>query len=307
VALDLNPAQVACLELRVAAYRTLAHPELLELVGSVPSGRRLQLYARCRAQLSPPARTFWDCRPREIVAGIGGAGRFERYLALFRRQILPLAHNDARVARLLRGGTAEECAAFFDKEWDTWRWRVLVRLFCSRAVVGRLGRDAAFFRHAEGGLATQLLGRLRHVLATQNPATNPYLHWMLTGRHGDTLPYALRAEHFDAIRDNLDRLELRVQSIEGFLEECGPRAFDRFNLSDVFEYISAPGTQQLLDRLAQAGRPGARLAYWNMLVARSRPSVLAHVLCPLEGVAERLGREDKVPFYSRFVVEEVYS
>ena len=33
VALDLSPAQLACLELRVCAYRNLAHEELLELIG----------------------------------------------------------------------------------------------------------------------------------------------------------------------------------------------------------------------------------------------------------------------------------
>src|SRR5688500_3254365 len=31
IALDLSPAQLACLELRIAAYRKLTHPELLEL------------------------------------------------------------------------------------------------------------------------------------------------------------------------------------------------------------------------------------------------------------------------------------
>ena len=31
-AVDLNPAQLAALELRVAAYRTLTHAELLELI-----------------------------------------------------------------------------------------------------------------------------------------------------------------------------------------------------------------------------------------------------------------------------------
>ena len=36
VALDLNPSQLACLELRVAAYRELDHPALLELIGSRP-------------------------------------------------------------------------------------------------------------------------------------------------------------------------------------------------------------------------------------------------------------------------------
>src|SRR3954451_3475426 len=40
IALDLSPAQLACLALRVAAYRELSHPELLELVGSRESPRR---------------------------------------------------------------------------------------------------------------------------------------------------------------------------------------------------------------------------------------------------------------------------
>src|SRR5438093_13196 len=62
LAVDLSPAQLACLELRVAAYRALSHPELLELLGSTPSARRKVLYGRCRPLLSPAARAFWDCR-----------------------------------------------------------------------------------------------------------------------------------------------------------------------------------------------------------------------------------------------------
>ena len=78
VALDLSPAQLACLELRVAAYRELSHRELLELIGSIPSRRRVALYHRCRSLLSAPVRDFWDAKPAEVAAGIGGAGKFER-------------------------------------------------------------------------------------------------------------------------------------------------------------------------------------------------------------------------------------
>src|SRR5438067_13593140 len=60
VAIDLNPAQLACLALRVAAYRELTHPELLELIGSTPSKRREALYRRCRPALATDARAFWD-------------------------------------------------------------------------------------------------------------------------------------------------------------------------------------------------------------------------------------------------------
>src|SRR4051812_18109949 len=77
VAVDLSPAQLACLELRVAAYRRLTPPELLELIGSTPSGRRSLLYRRCRDLLSPGACAFWDAHPVEVAHGIGGAGKFE--------------------------------------------------------------------------------------------------------------------------------------------------------------------------------------------------------------------------------------
>src|SRR5262245_27181355 len=63
IALDLSPAQLACLELRVAAYRELDHPGLLALVGSVPSTHRADLYKRCRPLLSAAARDFWDAHP----------------------------------------------------------------------------------------------------------------------------------------------------------------------------------------------------------------------------------------------------
>ena len=72
IALDLSPAQLACVELRVAAYRTLEHKELLELIGSVPSQRRLELYRRCQPLLGAAARTFWDARPADIAAGNRG-------------------------------------------------------------------------------------------------------------------------------------------------------------------------------------------------------------------------------------------
>src|SRR3954467_11432350 len=71
IALDLSPAQLACVELRVAAYRVLEHPELLELIGSTPSSspaRRTALCQKCRPLLSGPARDFRDAHPKEAGA-----------------------------------------------------------------------------------------------------------------------------------------------------------------------------------------------------------------------------------------------
>src|SRR6266568_6990416 len=77
LAIDLSPAQVAALELRVAAFRELKHPEVLALIGSLESDSRKGLFTRCRKHLSSAARDYWDQRPGLIEAGIGSAGRLE--------------------------------------------------------------------------------------------------------------------------------------------------------------------------------------------------------------------------------------
>ena len=128
-----------------AARRRLsraAHPELLELIGSRPSARREQLVRALPAALSP--------RPRAIL---GRARRRRRGRHRRRRQVRALlrAVPHARAAagplaaptslRCCAGAIAEERRAFYDEQWDTWRWRLLFRVFFSRFVMGRLGRD----------------------------------------------------------------------------------------------------------------------------------------------------------------------
>ena len=304
VAVDMNPAQIACLELRVAAYRALEHGELLELIGSRASARRPALYRRCRPLLGAAARAFWDARPDDIASGIGAAGRLERYLAFFRRRVLPAIHPRQRIERLLGGGSRAEREAFYDREWDTWSWRAVFRAFFSRTVMALAGRERSHFHYAERPLAAHLLARVRHACTALDPAANPYLYWILTGAHGPALPFALRAENFGPIRAHLDRLRWHCLPLEELLA-CSPaRAFDRCNLSDAFEYMSPGHFEVALRALLRACRPGARLAYWNLLVPRRRPDSLAARLAPLDAAARRLHGADKAFFYGDFVLEE---
>jgi S-adenosylmethionine-diacylglycerol 3-amino-3-carboxypropyl transferase len=305
VALDLSAAQLACVALRAAAYQALSHKELLELIGSRPSTRRAELYRRCRPLLSSQNGAFWDAHAAQIEQGIGAAGKFERYFQLFRDWALALVHRRRTVARLLEPRSRAEREAFYEEIWSNRRWRAMFALFFSRRVMGWLGRDPSFFRYVEGSVAERILARTRHALVELDPSRNPYLHWILTGTHGDALPFALRAENFEAIGACMDRLELRAAPLERFLAELGPRSVDRYNLSDIFEYMSEDNYRALLERLAWAGRPGARLAYWNMLAPRRRPESLAGVLAERRDVSSPLFLQDKAFFYSDFVVEEV--
>jgi S-adenosylmethionine-diacylglycerol 3-amino-3-carboxypropyl transferase len=311
VAVDMSAAQIAALELRVAAYRHLEYPAAMQLLGVQPAGQsneqRLDLYAHCRPLLSAPSQTYWDDHAADIRAGVVAQGRFERYLRLFSSRILPFIHPErVRNGLLQRRNLVARCN-FYTTVWDTWRWRLLFRFFFSRLVMGRLGRDPAFFRYTEGNIASNLLKRTRHALTLLDPTRNPYLQWILLGRHGSALPFALRPQNFQAIRRHLNRLEWHTLTIEEYLTEAKPIKFDGFNLSNIFEYMSLSAYHELLEQLVCKARPDARLVYWNLLAPRRRPTALASRLVSLDNLAATLHRQDHAFFYSALVIEQVVS
>ncbi|MBK1882289.1 DUF3419 family protein [Luteolibacter pohnpeiensis] len=306
-AVEMNPAQIACIQLRREAYLHLTHVEFLELIGSRPCNHRFDLYRRCRGGLEPDVQAFWDAKKEIIENGIGGCGKFENYFRLFRNYVLPLAHRKSRVNQLLiprdHGGRIQ----FYDKVWNHWRWRAIFQLFFSRKTMGALGRDREFFKYVEGSVADRILARTKHALVELEPSANPYLHWILTGTHGSHLPEALEEKNFHLIRSALEQGRFRIlnQPIEALFEQEPERRYDAYNLSDIFEYMNEENTGSLLEKIVEVSNPGARLAYWNMLAPRSRPERLSNKLKLLPELAEQLFQQDRAFFYSRFVVEEV--
>lgn len=304
IALDLSQAQLECVALRVAAYRHLTHDELLQFIGTRASDSRRELFRKCLPSLEQSTVSFWETRLSSVEKyGIGGVGKFEHYFRLFKNHVHPLVHSGKIIEALLQPQTTEERLAFYDRYWDTWRWRILLKLFFSQRAMGKHGRDPAFFDYVEGSVSDHVDRRTRHALTTLDPVENPYLQWILTGTYRQALPCALRPENFDIIRDNLDRLEWRLQSVEDFV--AGGEKVDAFNLSDIFEYMSEETYAALYGQLIQTSRPGARLAYWNMMVPRSMPRKFSDQIINHQARADKLFLQDKAFFYSRFVIEEV--
>lgn len=304
VVVDLSPAQLACLRLRIGAYRTLSHREFLELTGSRPSGQRPALLARALSDADPGTRTFWQARIAAVAAhGIGGVGKFERYFRIFRTWLLPLVHSRQTIADVFTPRSPADRAHFFDHRFNTWRWRLLLRAFFSRLVMGRLGRDQAFFDHVDGSPAEHVGRRLRHAGVDTDPSQNPYLHWILTGTHGDALPMAWRPEHYETIRARLDRLDIRLGSLEAVMSGGEPAC--GFNLSDIFEYMSPETFAEVYGAILAAATPGARLVYWNMMAPRRVPARYAGQVSTLTALEDHLKAQDMAFFYSDFVIEEV--
>jgi S-adenosylmethionine:diacylglycerol 3-amino-3-carboxypropyl transferase len=309
VAVDLSAAQLACVALRIAAFRHLDHSALLEFLGvsgasgvaaTVAAGR-VETYRRLRSDLSAEAAAFWDARTEVIARGPIHAGKFERYFHQFRRFVLPLVHSQAMVRELRKPRSEPERMRFYEERWNTWRWRALFRVFFSRAVMGRLGRDPEFFAQVEGAVAERILARTRYAFTVLPVASNPYLAYTMTGNfQAGALPRYLRPEHGDAIRARLDRVRLERTPADAAM---GP--FAGFNLSDIFEYMNPAEHERCYAALLDRASPGARLVYWNMLAPRARPERERARARPLEALARELHSRDQAWFYQRLHVDEV--
>jgi S-adenosylmethionine-diacylglycerol 3-amino-3-carboxypropyl transferase len=305
IAADLNPTQLACAELRKEAIRALPQEAFLAFAGITEShDARATTYQSIRPHLTPATQRYWDSQTATLQLGFIHSGKFENYFQLFRKRVLPLIQRRRTIAQLLEPKSPDARVAFYQEVWNNRRWRMLFKLFFSRQLMGKLGRDPEFFRHVEGEVSARILERAEYALTTLDTATNPYLTYILTGNFAPALPHYLEPENYNAIRSHIDNLELRHGAIDAIAEEYGAGSFDGYNLSDIFEYLSPDQCTDVYARLLAAARPHARLAYWNMLVPRSCPTDLADRVTSLTTLADDLFKTDQAFFYSRFVVEE---
>lgn len=304
IAADPSPAQIACCRLKAAAYAKLGYSELLELIGSRSGLRRYELLAEALQGADAETAAVWQSIGDAGINGIGGTGSFEREWTRFHRKRLPYAAGKVKIDALFANKSEEERATFFDRVWNSRRWRLIYRSALTRALAA-VDEGSSESPRVDGEAMTRVLARLRRQTVEQDPVGNPYLHWVLRGFHGDVLPTSLKARHFKSIRKRLDRIDWLALSLEGALGTLPTGSVDRFNLGGLFEATSEAAYQHLLKAILRAARPGARLVYWNTLVERSRPDTLRNKLRPMTELADRLTVTDRTLFGQKLIIEEV--
>ena len=302
--LDRNTTQLALCRLKIACIRQLEPRTARRFLGyeAAPGSERLATFEALASELPERDRATLRAAPGALVAGICNVGKFERYLASFRRFVLPLVQWPSTVRRIAEMTDLGEQRALYEEKWDSRRWRTLFRIFFGRRVMERRGRQKEFFDHVEEQSVGDVFRRRAKKALTEIPAaTNPYLTWVLVERN--IAPPYLDEAHYATIRERVDRLEIYEDDLEGHFSKVEPGAYDAFNLSDCFEYMSKEASDQHLAQIVRASRSGARLVYWNLLVPRDGADVAG--LTPEPELSKALHRTDRAFFYGRLVVERV--
>ena len=242
-------------------------------LGGAPSADRLRTYAALRPLLSPGARARWDAAPDAVARGVLSAGVTERFIAAVAWVVRHAVHPAARVRRLLACRTLDEQRAFYAREWDTRRWRLLFRLLLNRAVFNR-AYDPAFFRLVENpSFAAHFHRLVGHGLTELPVRANYFLHHMLTGRYPagepDGVPPYLAPAGVARIAARLAAPGAALTLVDGsytaYLRTLPDRSVHAFALSNVCEWLTPPEIDALFAEVARTAVPGARLCFRNFV------------------------------------------
>lgn len=304
VAADLNPAQLYLIELKMSAIRALDYHELPAFLGFRPAENRLETYRKLAPALSEKARQFWEERPETIQSGVIYDGKFERYFQLFSRRILPLIHSRKTTEALLAPKSAEAQEKFYRERWNTWRWRLLFRIFFSKWVMGKVGRDPAFLKEVEVTVGKHIFLKAEAQLSSVAAQRNFMLRFNLCGDFGDLLPdYLADPGQLELIKTRLDRIQL----FQGYAQDAGTAfgPFDAMNLSDIFEYMDEVIFRETAMKLKEISNPGARIGYWNLMVSRRLSRILPEIF-EYYPESQDLTRRDRGFYYNQFIVDKCW-
>jgi len=300
VAVDVNRVQLHLCELKKAAFTLPEHRQFLELLGFAESARRTQLFEAVSNRLSENARAYWKQNSSLIEAGVVSQGKFERYFATFRSRLLPLIHGKKRVTQLFAAKNEGAQQKFYLEEWNTWRWRMFFRIFFSKYVMGKYGRDPEFLKEVKVPVSEYIFTKAEKHLCSPGAQQNFFLHHIMLGTFSPQLPHYARKENFEAIRKNIDRMELREGYAEMLLEDYP--GITAMNLSNIFEYMNPEQFRLTGSALIARSAPGARFAYWNLMVPRRLSGIDERLVYEKE-ISQALSAKDKGFFYNQFILD----
>jgi len=261
VAIDTNISQVYLVKLKQIAIKYLSYEEYLEFLG-IKNGNSLKLYNYLKRYLDSDVINYFDeniflINDTKLV----NCGRFEYYFNVFSKKVLPLIHSQKEIDKFMNCNTIIEQINYYEKKFNNFRFKLMFKLFFSKFVMKRIGRDKDYFKYNKGSLSKELKSRFELGIYNNLNKTNPYLQYVLYNQFIE-LPLYLKKENYQIIKERIDKLIVKNISLSE--ELSNNNLYDLMNLSDVFEYISEDQMDYYESEIDNALASKGRIIFWNM-------------------------------------------
>lgn len=275
-AVDLSPAHVALVRLKIAAAQALPdHAAFYDLLGHADRPGNAALYDRYIAPvLDAQSRAWWETRqgamPRRVQMlergfyHYGALGRFLWAMHL----VSKIGGVDYRP--LFACTSLEEQQAFFDaKIAPLFERRIVKSLARRRASLFGLGIPPAQFdklaRDGDGDIVPVLRERTRKLMC-DFPISENYFAWAAFNRGyrddgtGPVPPY-LMAENYEAVRANASRASIVNRSLTDMLAEAPENSKQAYVLLDAQDWMNDAQLTALWTQITRTATPGARVLF----------------------------------------------
>jgi len=318
VAVDLNRAHLALLDLKAGALRAFDHhQDFLEMFGRGHSKANI---ARFRQHIAPllsvEARRWWMARdafgrPRisMFTTGLHRHGLTGRFIGIVHAwaRLRGVRLEDWTLAK-----TPQEQAVWFDtKVARLFDGALVRRLAASPPVVWNLGippsQHEALCEGEVQTMASVLRERARR-LATIAPVADNWFAWQAFARRYNVeqgpLPPYLEAKAFGLLKTRVDRLQMAHENLRVVLTGRTAASLDRFVLLDAQDWMSDDELVRLWQEITRTARPGARVIFRTAGVAspleRALPPAIAQRWRADHVTADRLHARDRSAIYGGF-------
>lgn len=270
-AVDLSPAHIALLNLKLTAARTLPdHDAFSRFFAQADQPENVELFDRMIAPaLDAPSLRWWNGRTlgrRRITIFARGAYRFG-VLGRF----IGAAHLVARLggvgfASFLDCRSVAEQSAWYERHIDPLFDTSFVRFLAARrATLFGLGIPPA--QHdklaRDGGVVAVLRARTKRLMC-DFPLSQNYFAWQAFARRyalqGPRPPY-LESRHYQTLRAMAARVRPVNRPMTDQLRDMPAASLDRYVLLDAQDWMSDAQLNALWAQITRTAAPGARVLF----------------------------------------------
>ncbi len=298
MAVDISQIQIDLCNFKKTAIQYLSREEYMQLLGFMPCINRNTLIQNVAQKCDEGVLLFIQNNMEILRQGIGFQGKFEKYFNTFRKYILPLIHNKKTVEALFEVKNKAEQDYFYEHKWNTWLWKRALKLFFSKWILGRMGRDPQMLKEVDINVGNYIRSKASEHLRHTACQHNYLLQMILLGKFVNSVPFYLREE-------NYERIKTQIHNITFFKGEVGEaplienQNYHYLNLSNIFEYMNISTFDKMAKIIEKKIEKGALIAYWNLMIKRDLAQYAT-----FEKVKFEPRKKDNGFFYINFILSK---
>ena len=310
ISVDGNPAQNAVLELKLAAIQSLDHETFFDIFAARKPSVVTSVYRpRLRPLIGKRSQEFWDKNLWMAARGLYNFGKMGLAARLVRIMMPALGLSKRKIETFFELRSLAEQKAFYDAHVRDRLWGPVTKRLCQSTWFMYLcGVHPRQLKLVDGrhGIYEYVRERIEYVLTKVPIYDNYFLSVTATGRFREQrVPPYLLEENFATLRNNVDRVTVVNGWLGPYLDSQPPGSITKFNLLDIFDWMTPELFEQTLQSVLRAAGPGSRLIYRSGSYEFEPPASIRQHLEPHTELARKLFATDRSATYGSFYVFSV--